>query len=61
VSGVTSTTARPGQASEITSTTDEVGGDPTMVVELVTCQVMECRLGGFSVEHPQYYLQKVLT
>jgi hypothetical protein len=32
----------------------EVGGDPTMVVEvaLVTCQLMECTLGGTSVEHP---------
>jgi hypothetical protein len=43
----------------------EVGGDSTAVmeveVELVTCQLMECRLGGTSVEHPQYYLLKVLT
>jgi hypothetical protein len=41
----------------------EVGDDPTMVVEvqLVTYQLMECKLGGTLVEHPQYYLPKVLT
>jgi hypothetical protein len=41
----------------------EVGGDPTMVVEmaLLTCQQMECKLGDTSVGHPQYYLSKVLT
>jgi hypothetical protein len=42
VSGVTSTAA--------------VGGDPTVVmeveVELMTCQLMECRLGGTSAEYP---------
>jgi hypothetical protein len=32
----------------------EVGGDPIAVIEvaLVTCQQMECTLGGTSVEHP---------
>jgi hypothetical protein len=52
VSGVTPATAAA-----------EVGDDPTMVVEvqLMTCQLMECKLGGTSVEHPQYYLPKVLT
>ncbi|WP_428740122.1 hypothetical protein, partial [Sulfurimonas sp.] len=41
----------------------EVGDDPTVVVEaaLMTCQLMGCTLGGTSVEHPQYYLQEVLT
>jgi hypothetical protein len=39
----------------------EVGGDPTVVMELMTDQLMGCRLGGTLVEHPQYYLLKVLT
>jgi hypothetical protein len=41
----------------------KVGDDPTVAVEvkLMTCQLMEGILGGTSVEHPQYYLQKVLT
>jgi hypothetical protein len=41
-------------APRVTSAAAEVGGDPTVVVgvELVTCQVMECRLGSTSVEHP---------
>jgi hypothetical protein len=41
----------------------EVGGDPTAMMEvaLVTCQLMDCKLGGTSVEHPQNYLSKVLT
>jgi hypothetical protein len=41
----------------------EVDDDPTVVVEaaLMTCQLMGCTLGGTLVEHPQYYLQKVLT
>jgi hypothetical protein len=41
----------------------EVDDDSTVVVEvqLVTCQLMECKLNGTSVEHPQYYLPKVLT
>jgi hypothetical protein len=41
----------------------DVGDDPTVVVEVqrVTCQLMECKLDGTSVEHPQYYLPKVLT
>jgi hypothetical protein len=41
----------------------EVDDDPTVVVEaaLMTCQLMGCTLGGTSVEHPQYYLQEVLT
>jgi hypothetical protein len=45
------------------ATAAEVGNDPTMVVEvqLVTCQLMECKLDDTSVEHPQYYLPKVLT
>jgi hypothetical protein len=49
--------------SGVTPTAAEVGSDPTMVVEvaLMTCQLMECKLGGTSVEHPQYYLQKALT
>jgi hypothetical protein len=40
-----------------------VGDDPTMVVgvQLMICQLMECQLGGTSVEHLQYYLLKVLT
>jgi hypothetical protein len=43
--------------------TAEVGDDSTMVVEvqLVTCQLMECKLDGTSVEHYQYYLPDVLT
>jgi hypothetical protein len=55
VSERTPATAKLGQAPELTFAT-EVGGDPTMVmeleVELVTCRLMECRLGGTSVEHP---------
>jgi hypothetical protein len=41
----------------------EVGDDPNVVVEvkLMTSQLMVCKLGGTSVEHPQYYLLKVLT
>jgi hypothetical protein len=52
-----------GQVSGVTPATAEVGDDPTTVVEveLVTCQLMECTLGGTLVEHPQYSLQKVLT
>jgi hypothetical protein len=53
-----------GQVSGVTSAAI-VGGDPTVAtevdVELMTCQLMECRLGGTSTEHPQYYLPKVLT
>jgi hypothetical protein len=51
------------RAPVVTPAAAEVGGDPTAVVEmeLVTCQLMECTLGGTSVEQPQYYLQKVLT
>jgi hypothetical protein len=62
VSEITHTAAEPGLAPEVTFAA-EVRSDPTMVmeVELVTCQLMECRLGGTSVEHPQYYLPKVLT
>jgi hypothetical protein len=56
VLGVASATARPEQASEVTSAATEVGGDPTVVmeveVELVTCPLMECRLGGTLAEHP---------
>jgi hypothetical protein len=62
VSRVTPTAAKPGQVAEVTSAA-EVGDDPTMVVEVehVTCQQMECKLGGTLVEHPQYYLPRVLT
>jgi hypothetical protein len=49
------------QVYEITYAATEVGGAPTVVVELVTCHLLECRLGGTSGEHPQYYLPKVLT
>jgi hypothetical protein len=61
-SSVTSSSAKPGQVLDVTSAA-EVGGDPTAVMEvaLVTCQLMECTLGSTSVEHPQYYLSKVLT
>jgi hypothetical protein len=66
VLGITPAAVEPGQMPEVTCA-DEVGGDPTMVmemeveVELVTCPPIECRLGGTSVEHPQNYLLKVLT
>jgi hypothetical protein len=38
----------------VTPATAEVGGDPIVVVEvaLTTCQLMECKLGSTSVEHP---------
>jgi hypothetical protein len=43
---------------EVTSTA-EVGGDPTAVMEvemeLVTCQLIQCRLGGTLMEHSQYF------
>jgi hypothetical protein len=41
----------------------KVSDHSTVVVEvqLVTCQLMECKLDGTLVEHPQYYLLKVLT
>jgi hypothetical protein len=45
----------------VTSAAVEGGDDPSVVVELATCQLMECRLGGTSVEHPEHSLQKVLT
>jgi hypothetical protein len=61
VSEIISAAIEPGQAPEV-SFTAEVGGDPTVVmeveVELMTCQLMECRLGGTLLEHPQYYLLK---
>jgi hypothetical protein len=64
VSKITPTAAEPGQAPEVTFAA-EVGGDPTVVmeveVELMTCLPMECTLGGTSAEHPQYYHLKVLT
>jgi hypothetical protein len=60
VSGVTPAAAESGQGSMATSAA-EVGGDPTVVMELMTDQLMGCRLGGTLVEHPQYYLLKVLT
>jgi hypothetical protein len=54
-----------GQVSAVTpvAAAAEVSDDSTMVVEvqLVTCQLMECKLDGTSVEHPQYYLPEVLT
>jgi hypothetical protein len=51
--------AESGHAHVVASTA-EVGGDPTVVMELVADQLIGCRLGGTSVEHPQYYLPKVL-
>jgi hypothetical protein len=64
VSVVTPAATESVQASVVTPAT-EVGGDPIVVmeveVELVTCQLMECTLGGTSVKHPQYYHLKVLT
>jgi hypothetical protein len=52
-----------GQALGATSAAAEVGGDPTMVVivEIMTCRLMECTLGDTSMEHPQYYLLNVVT
>jgi hypothetical protein len=64
VSGVTPAMTGFGQVPEVTFAA-VVGGDPTIVmeveVELLTCPSMECRLGGTLVEHPQYYLPKVLS
>jgi hypothetical protein len=62
VPGVTPTATESRQVSVVTPAT-EVGGDPTTVMEvaLVTCQVMEYRLGDTSVEHPLYCLPKVLS
>jgi hypothetical protein len=58
---VTPAAAESGQASVVTSAA-EVGGDLTAVMEvaLMTCQLIECKPGGTSVEHPQNYLPKVL-
>jgi hypothetical protein len=53
--------AKTGHASGVTPEAAEVGDDPTMVMELVTCQLIKCKPGGTSMEHPQYYLQKVLA
>jgi hypothetical protein len=52
-----------GEVPRVTPIAAEVGNDPTVVAEmgLVTCLLMECRLGGTSVEHSKYYLRKVLT
>jgi hypothetical protein len=54
-----------GQVSRVTpvAAAAVMGDDSTMVVEvqLMTCQLMECKLDGTSVEHRQYYLPKVLT
>jgi hypothetical protein len=36
----------------VTSVAAEVGDDPTAVMELVTDQLMKCRLGGTLAEHP---------
>jgi hypothetical protein len=62
VSGVTPAIIESGSASVVAPAT-MLGGDPTTVmgVALITCQLMECKLGGTSVGHPQYYLLKVLT
>jgi hypothetical protein len=64
VSKITPAAIEPRQALEVTFPA-EVGGDPTAVMEvevgLVTCRLMECRLGSTSVQHFQYYLPKVLT
>jgi hypothetical protein len=62
VSRVTPAAVEPRQASVVTPAA-EVGGDPTAVMEvaLMACQLMEYRLGGTSMEHHQYYHQKVLT
>jgi hypothetical protein len=61
---ITPTTAEPRQAPKVTFVA-EVGGDRTVVmeveVELVTCQLMECTLGGTLAERSQYYHPKVLT
>jgi hypothetical protein len=57
--GLTPAATEFGQASEVTSDVVEVGGDSTVVieeVELMTCLLMECRLGGTLAEHPQYPL-----
>jgi hypothetical protein len=47
----------------VVASTAEVDDDPTVVVEVanVTCQLMGCTLGDTLVEHPQYYLQELLT
>jgi hypothetical protein len=54
-----------GQVSGVTpvAAVAEVGDDSTVVVEvqLMTCQRMECKLYGTSVEDPHYYPPKVLT
>jgi hypothetical protein len=52
-----------GHAHGVTFAIAEVGDGPTTVVEveIMTCLQLECRLGGTSVEYPQYYLQKVPT
>jgi hypothetical protein len=64
VLGITPAMVEPGQAPEVTFAA-EVGGGPTMVigveVELVTCPLMNCKLGSTSAEHPRYYHPKVLT
>jgi hypothetical protein len=52
-----------GQVSGVTpiAAVAEVGDDSTLVVEvqLMTSQLMECKLDGTLVEHPQYYLLNV--
>jgi hypothetical protein len=64
VPGITPVAAGSRQSLEVTFA-GEVGGDPTVVleveVELMTCPPMKCRLGGTSEEHPPYYHLKVLT
>jgi hypothetical protein len=54
-----------GQVFGVTTvaTAADVGDDSTMVVEvqLMTCQLMECKLDGTWAEHPQYSLLKVLA
>jgi hypothetical protein len=52
-----------GQMHRVPFAAAEVGDGPTVAVEveIITCLLVECRLGGTSVVHPQYYLPKVLT
>jgi hypothetical protein len=50
--GVTSAAIESRKAYGVTSIAAEVSDDPIVVVELVTFQLMKCRLGGTSVEHP---------
>jgi hypothetical protein len=53
-------TTKKGQVPRVTSVAAEVGGGPTVVVEveILACQLMECRLGGTLVEHPSTIIEK---